>query len=295
MNLIRSCSLAAGALLCAALSVRGANDPDAGMEKIHWIKGPATAVMRDIAQVDVPEGFIFTDGGGTKRLMKAMGNVVSDQEEGFLSPTNMAWFVVFEFDPVGYVKDDDKDKLDADAMLDSIRRGTEYGNQERAKMGVPPMHIVGWEQPPHYNADTHNLEWAIRGESEGKPVLNYNTRLLGRKGYMRVTLVGDPEGMTTALPGFKSLLAAYTFQSGQTYGEYRSGDKVAKYGLAALITAGAAVGAAKLGLFAWLAVLLKKGAKLVVVAVVAIIAMIKKIFTRLFGGRGSSSTSTTST
>lgn len=53
---------------------------------------------------------------------------------------------------------------------------------------------------------------------------------------------------------------------------------------------GAAVGAAKLGLFASLAVFLKKGWKLVVVGVVALAAMFKKVFGRLFGGRGSSET-----
>jgi len=44
------------------------------------------------------------------------------------------------------------------------------------------MAIIGWEQQPATTKATHNLEWAIRGESEGAPVINYNTRLLGRGG-----------------------------------------------------------------------------------------------------------------
>jgi uncharacterized membrane-anchored protein len=169
--------------------------------------------------------------------------------------------------------------------LESIRRGTEQANKQRKKMGIPAVTVIGWEQQPNYNPETHNLEWAIRGESEGEPVVNYNTRVLGRKGVMRVTVVGDPQEVKTALPDFKNLMAGYNFQTGQTYAEYKPGDKVAKYGLAALVVGGAAVGAAKLGLFATLALFLKKAWKLVVVAVVAIVASLKKVVGRLFGGR----------
>ena len=141
--------------------------------------------------------------------------------------------------------------------------------------------------PPRYDPETHNLEWAIKATSEGHEILNYNTRLLGRKGVMEVVLIVEPEKLKETLPTFKGLLGGYNFQTGQTYAEYRSGDKVAKYGLAALVVGGAAVGAAKLGLFAWLALLLKKAWKLVIIVVVAIGAMFKKLFERI-SGRSSS-------
>ena len=95
----------------------------------------------------------------------------------------------------------------------------------------------------------------------------------------------EPDKLPATLPVFRNLLAGYAFQTGQNYAEYRSGDKVAKYGLAALVLGGTAVGAAKLGLFAWLAVFLKKGWKLVVVAFAAVAAAFKKIVGKLFGGR----------
>jgi len=204
---------------------------------------------------------------------------------GLLTPTNEDWSVMFDFSDVGYVKDDDKDKLDADKLLADIKRGTAEGNKERVKAGQPPLEVVGWEFPPKYDATTHNLEWAIRATSENKPILNYNTRLLGRKGVMEVVLIVEPDQLQKTLPAFRGLLADYSFQSGQSYAEYRSGDKVAKYGLAALVLGGTAVGAAKLGLFAWLAVLLKKAGKLIIVAVVAVVAFFKKILGKLFGGK----------
>jgi uncharacterized membrane-anchored protein len=54
---------------------------------------------------------------------------------------------------------------------------------------------------------------------------------------------------------------------------------------------GAAVGAAKLGMFAWLAVLFKKAWKLVVVAVAAVASFFKRLFGKLTGNRQQSSMS----
>src|SRR5258705_506869 len=82
------------------------------LSSINWLKGPATASMKSIAEIDVPKGFMFTDGPNTRRLMEAMGNLTSGSEIGFLAPTSMVWFVVFRFSEDGYVKDDEKDKLD---------------------------------------------------------------------------------------------------------------------------------------------------------------------------------------
>ena len=247
-------------------------------EKPKGIVGPGKGVMLDVGQIEVPVGYEFYDGKTTRAFMKAVGEPVSGQEVGLLMPTNGNFTVFFEFSDIGYVKDDDKDKLDAEKLLASIKRGNDEGNKERAKAGNPPLEIIGWEMPPRYDDKTHNLEWSIRARSAGEEILNYNTRLLGRKGVMEVVLVVDPENLQATLPLFRQALGGYSFQGGQTYAEYRSGDKVAKYGLAALVVGGAAVGAAKLGLFATLAVFLKKAWKLVVVAIAAIAAAVRKLF-----------------
>ena len=201
-----------------------------------------------------------------------------------LVPTNADWSVFFDFADVGYVKDEDKDALDADKLLKAIKAGNEEGNKERRRNGVAPLKLIGWEQKPRYDQSTHNLEWAIRFESEGQPILNYNTRLLGRKGYMSVVLVVEPEALQSTLPEFRQLLAGYNYQQGKSYAEYRPGDKVAKYGLAALIVGGAAVGAAKMGLLGGLLALLQKGWKLIVVAVAAVGAWLRKLFVRKTDG-----------
>lgn len=248
------------------------------------LMGPAEAAMKDIATVAVPAGFFFLDGDQTRAMMQSYGEPVSGQEVGMLAPTNSDWSVFFDYADVGYVKDDDKDKLDADKLLQSIKAGNEEGNKQRRRNGVPPLNLIGWEQKPRYDETTHNLEWAIRFESEGQPILNYNTRLLGRKGYMSVILVVAPDELQKTLPTFQQVLAGYDYQPGETYAEYRSGDKVAKYGLAALVVGGAAVGAAKMGLLGGLLVFLKKGWKLLIVALAAVGAFLRKLFLRKSGG-----------
>jgi uncharacterized membrane-anchored protein len=241
----------------------------------QWQRGPTLSPIGDIAEIQVPAGYQFADKEGTQFLMQVMENPVDGSELGIIMPTSeddaSDWFVVFQFSDVGYVPDDEKDDLDADAMLESMRRGNEEGNKERRKRGWATLELIGWEVKPQYDAETNNLEWAVRAESNGEPVLNYNTRILGRRGVMEANLVVDPEDLAATLPLFRSLLAGYTFTPGQKYAEYRQGDKIAKLGLTALVTGGAAAVALKTGLF-------KKFWKLIVLGFIAIGGFFKKLF-----------------
>jgi len=276
MTLTKTPFTAALALVLGTAPLMGQTSE--GKSKVKFLTGPASARLSNVAKVDVPPGYFFLDGKDYRAMLKSEGEPVSGRELGLLSSTNRGWSVIFEFDDIGYVKDDDKDSLNADKLLESIKRGTAEANKKRADAGRPPIQVVGWELPPRYDSNTHNLEWAIRGEIEGRPILNYNTRLLGRKGVMEVVLVVEPQQLTETLPAFRSLLTGYSFQTGETYAEYRPGDKIAKYGLGALVLGGAAVGAAKLGLLTWVVLLLKKAWKLVVVAFAAVASFFKKIF-----------------
>lgn len=277
MSHIKVLILVTCSLALADLPLLGQNTES--KPKFTVLKGPAKAPLGNVAQIDLPTGYVFINGKDYQALLKAEGEPVSGNELGSMRATNEHWSVVFEFSDIGYVKDDDKDKLDPDKLIATIRRNNEEANKQRIEAGNPPIEVIGWEIPPKYDSASHNLEWAIRGAVQGQPFLNYNTRLLGRKGVMEVVLIVKPEQLAETLPTFRNLLAAYSFQSGNSYAEFRPGDKVAKYGLGALVLGGAAVGAAKLGLFTWLLVFLKKGWKLVVVAFVAVVSFFKKLFT----------------
>jgi uncharacterized membrane-anchored protein len=244
-----------------------------GSDRVKWQEGPSIGSLGNAAEVRIPAGYVFVGANDTRILMEAMHNPPSGEELGFIAPATKEWFVVFEFNDVGYIRDDEKNSLDATAMLEAIKAGNEEGNKERQKRGWPPMAILGWEQQPRYNETTHNLEWAIRGESEGESVINYNTRMLGRGGVMKATLVTDPTILSATLPEFKNVLASFDFKQGQKYAEFRKGDKIAEYGLTALVVGGATAVAVKSGMFKWLW-------KLIVVGVIALSGFIKKLFSR---------------
>lgn len=260
---------------CAAAPVR-AQDGEK-VPTFKWIDGPATGLLGRVAEIKLSADHRFLEKRETKQFLEMLGNPTSGDELGVIMPTEGDWFVVFEYSDVGYVKDDDKDALDADAMLASIKEGTKQSNEQRKARGWPAMEITGWIQEPKYDTATNNLEWAIRGESEGSEIVNYNTRILGRGGVMEVALVAEPSQLTELLPQFKTLLGNYSFTEGNRYSEFRSGDKVAQYGLAALVTGGAAAVALKTGL-------LQKFWKLIVAAVIGVGVAIKKVFNRIAFG-----------
>jgi uncharacterized membrane-anchored protein len=258
---------------------------DSPGKKANALEGPATAMLGNIAQIELPAGYKFFDGKTTRAIMKSSGEPTSGNELGLLHPTNAQWSVIFEFNDVGFVKDDEQDKLDPVKLLAAIKAGNDEGNKQRERNGNPPLLIVGWEQEPKYDPVTHNLTWAIRATSEGRAILNYNTRLLGRKGVMEAVLICKPEEFAKTLPDFNSLIANHKFQSGESYAEYKPGDRIAKYGLGALILGGGAVAAAKLGLLGPLILFFKKAWKLVVVAIVAVASFFKRILNKITGNR----------
>jgi uncharacterized membrane-anchored protein len=242
-------------------------------EGVQWQNGASVGDLGDIAEVKVPDGFVFAGAHDTRIIMEANQNPTTGREMGFVAPKGENWFAVFEFSDVGYVKDDDKDSLDAGALLDSIKQGTETGNKERERRGWAPLTVIGWEQPPHYNETTHNLEWAVKAISEGTPVVNHNTRMLGRGGVMEVTLVTEPSALAATLPKFKTMLAGFEFKQGHRYAEFRAGDKTAAYGLTGLIVGGGTAALVKTGAFKWIW-------KALVAGFLAVSAFVKKLFSR---------------
>jgi uncharacterized membrane-anchored protein len=258
-------------IMCISFLI--ANGQTEDLSSVNWQAGPAVGNLGSVAEVRVPTGYVFADAKDTRILLRAMHNPTSGNELGTVSPEEDNWFVCFQFMDTGYIRDDEKNSLDADAMLKAIKKGTDAANKEREKNGWPALTILGWEQKPRYNEITHNLEWAIKVESEGQKIINYSTRILGRGGVMGVTLVADPETLSATLPKFKNILAGFDYKPGGRYAEYREGDKVAKYGLSALVVGGAAAVAVKTGLFKWV----WKG---LVIGAVAISSFFKRIFSR---------------
>jgi uncharacterized membrane-anchored protein len=265
------------ACLIGALALPAGAQESQGV-RLDWQQGPMTAPIGDhLAEIEIGGDYLYLDAGETQRFLELNQNPVSGDELATIAPLSedASWFLIFEFSEIGYVSDEEKDELDADAILASIREGTEASNEARRERGWPTMTILGWHEPPHYDENTNNLSWAIIGESQGHQSVNRLVKLLGRKGVMTATLVSPPDELSVAVSDANDLLSYYRYQPGSTYAEYLPGtDKLAKYGLTALVVGGAGAALVKSGLLARLW-------KPIALGLVALGAGIKRLF---FGG-----------
>lgn len=258
------------------------------MKEVEWKEGPLSCKLgNNIAKVEIDENYLFLDGRNTRNFMENIGNPTSGTELGTILPGYEGsddWFIMFEYDDIGYVSDDDKNNIDANAILKSVKEGTEIANEYRIENGFSPLYIKGWYNKPYYDDQTNNLTWAILAESDGAPVVNHNIRFLGRLGVMSVALVTNPNSLDDAIREAQPILETFTFKQGNRYFEFIEGDKIAGYGLTALIAGGAGAAAAKMGLFAKLGKFILKFWYLVIVGIGALFTNIKNFFSKTIKG-----------
>jgi len=278
-------ALAAASMQCFADEPASAQEDQARAElqrklgELHWIKGPQKVQMFGNSSLQVPADYVFLDQAETTKLQALQHNIGSGSEY-FLAPQGGSWEVFFSYSGDGYVKDDEKN--DADTLLKSIEQNTLEANKTRRERGWDEMQVIGWQTPPHYDTQSNHLEWAIDGKNirTSTAVVNFNTRILGRGGVLSAVLISSPDLLSGSIADFKAALHGFEYLPGQRYAEYKPGDKIATYGLAALITGGAAAIAVMTGL--WKVILggLVAGWKFIAAAVVALFGGLARRFKR---------------
>lgn len=260
---------------------KAAEEFKAKLRALDWVKGPTTVTVDGNSSLKVPEDYLFLDAANTARFEELTHNL-SGGKEVLIGPRSLQWVAYLEFSDDGYVKDDEK--IDADAILNSLKSSTERANEERRRRGWETMQILGWAVPPAYNTTTKRLEWATLFQSQSDKGVNFFTKILGRRGVTSVVLVSAPDEQTESVAALNRVLTGYDFNAGDRYAEYKPGDKVAEYGLTGLILGGAVAAAAKAGLLKgfWKVIVGFAAAawKLIAAAVVAMVAGIKSMFAR---------------
>lgn len=261
--------------------------------KIQWQEGPTIGSLGDIAQLRVPEGYLFSGKDGTQKFLE-LNEVSSDGEElGVLVPDSRDpksfWYATFRFEETGYVGDDEKNHLDDNTILGSIEKATEDANGTMQSRGWATVHVTGWKEAPIYDSVRNSLIWGVAGysvdpKSGRAEITNYFFRLLGRRGVMSCQLVASADQIDAAVPSFESVLQGFSYLPGQKYSDFQSGDAKSKYGLTGLILGGGAVAiASKTGLLAVLW-------KFLVVIAAGVLATLKRIIRylkKMFTGRAS--------
>ncbi len=243
-----------------------------------------------LAKINLPPQFLYLNPADAETLLtKIWNNPASGGTLGMIVPSGFnpfaddSWAVIITYADDGYVKDDDASTIDYDKLLAEMKSGVAAANQEREKQGFPPIELIGWAAPPRYDAAAHKMYWAkeIKFGDEKEHTLNYNIRILGRSGVLVLNAVGGLPQLKEIEAATPQILAMVNFQDGHRYADFNpSTDKVAAYGLAALVAGGIA---AKAGLFKVLWVGLLAFKKLIIVAAVAVAGFFKKMWAKIRG------------
>jgi uncharacterized membrane-anchored protein len=240
----------------------------------------AIKIGKGIGVVNVPVGFKYLDSiqaekvlteiwGNPKGTSKSLGFILPEKQ-GILSDNSYVFNI--EYDPIGYVKDDDADDIDYDELLENMKSEAKEESTQRQKDGYPAVDMVGWASKPYYDKGKHILHWAkeIKFGTDSVNTLNYNVRVLGRKGVLILNAIATMNEMPAVKASIPQVLNSVSFTDGNKYTEFDSGiDNVAAWTLGGLV-AGKVL--AKVGFFA----LILKFWKLIAVAVVAGFSAIRK-------------------
>ncbi len=247
-------------------------------------QGPVDIPVLNLATLNLPAGYSFIPAReaknylqllGSKNLNNVVGMVISSADE------DNDWMVLISYIPSGHIMDDDAKNWNSDDLLKSIQQATKEANAVRKERGFAELNILGWSEKPHYDAQTNRLEWSIKASQETSAnhiTINYTTLALSKEGYISINLVTGADQIAAHQSIPKTLLASLNLKEGNRYSDFNAKtDKVAEYGLAALITG---VAAKKLGLIAVVVAFLAKFAKIIIAFVVGGGILVSKVFKR---------------
>jgi uncharacterized membrane-anchored protein len=255
------------------------------LASLHFESGKIS-LPGNIATLDLPEQFRYLGAADASRLLAAWGNPPDASTLGMIVPTEPSllspggWAVVLTYDKDGHIKDDDAGAIDYDKLLKEMQAAITEANPERKKQGYESLSLVGWAERPSYDKASHKMVWAkrLRFGDATQDTLNYNVRVLGREGVLVLNAVADSGQIDQIRTAMQTVMGFTQFSEGNRYTDFNEKtDKVAEYGLAALVAGGVA---AKLGLFGKLFALLIAFKKIIFVAVAALGATVYKRFTR---------------
>ncbi|MBS1513074.1 MAG: DUF2167 domain-containing protein [Bacteroidetes bacterium] len=239
------------------------------------------------AKLNVPAGFKYLNAEQSNYVLtEVWGNPKQDGILGMIFPENGSpvsdgpYAFVIKYEEIGYVKDEDADKINYDDLLKQIQKDEDEANKTRKAEGYPAIHMVGWASPPFYDKTNKVLHWAknISFEGEDENTLNYEVRLLGRKGVLSMNAVASMKNIDSVKRDINTILAMPSFTDGNTYKDFDSKtDNVAAWTIGGLVAGKVLL---KVGFWAVLGKFFIAAWKFIVLGVAAVWGAIKKFFGR---------------
>lgn len=241
------------------------------------------ALPNGVATVTLPEGYVYLSPEDAERLLvEGWGNPPGQDVLGMILPSDRnpfsadSWAVTLKYLEDGYVSDKDADSIDYDDLIEGMKDEISDANSERVKQGYDAIELIGWAAKPYYNPETKKLYWAKElkfGDSE-ENTLNYNIRILGRKGVLLLNFIAGMEQLPEINQRLDDVLAMADFNPGMQYSDFEPDiDTVAAYGIGALV---AGKLAAKAGLLAAGLILVKKFGVFIVIGLGALFSRFRR-------------------
>lgn len=257
-------------------------DAAAELEASLQFKSGDIAVGDNLATLHLGQSLRFLNAEDTEKVLVAWGNPPGSKALGMVLPQQLSpfaeesWAVLVTYSEDGHVDDEEAKKIDFSELLNDMKKDTEESNDERKAQGFDTVHLVGWAEPPHYDAAAKKLYWAKELDFGGAAhTLNYDIRVLGRKGVLELSAIAGINQLSMIKSEIPKVLSAVEFNTGNRYADFNpSMDKMAAYGIGALI---AGKVAAKVGLFKIIVAALIASKKLIVAGVVAAGMFLKKL------------------
>lgn len=283
------------ALLCLSLPVHAQDDRETDPELAAIIQrrteleaslqyqAERVVLKEGLATIELGDRLRYLSSADTDRVLQEWGNPPMPDSFGMLVPAGMSvfhedsWAVLITYLEDGHVEDDDADELDYADLLEQMQEETKAGNERRRELGLTELSLIGWAEPAHYDSEHHHLYWARElRDSNGVSTLNYDIRLLGRKGVLSLNALTSMHRLDVVRDDMQHVLTAVRFEPGHRYDDFDPDvDEVAAYGLGALIVGKLA---SKAGIFAGLLAVLVKAKKLLVLGTVGAVAVLKRVF-----------------
>jgi uncharacterized membrane-anchored protein len=238
-----------------------------------------------IAKLNIPAGFRYLNMEQSNFVLsKLWGNPPQQGVLGMLFPEKKgpldsnSYAFIITYDSIGYVKDDDADKINYDDLLKQIQSEEEESNKERVKEGYPAIKMVGWASRPYYDKTNKVLHWAknLHFGDEETNTLNYEVRILGRKGILSLNAVATMNEIDSVKKDIDKVLKIPSFTDGNGYKDFDSKtDQIAAWTIGSLVAGKILL---KVGFWAVLGKFFLAAWKFILLGIAATWGAIKKFF-----------------
>lgn len=205
---------------------------DSAEKKIEYATG-VIPLAEGRVKLTVPEGFKFINAEQSRFILENLWGNMPDQDvfgmivKNDFKVTRLVndYSFVISFSDIGYVQDQEDTELDHADLLETLKSNMELSNENRVKQGVNTMTVESWALVPYYDSYKKALYWANKIAVNGtdEEILNYNLRLLGKTGVIKINAVATMDQFPEIKRILPLIITQTRFDEGQKYSDYVKG------------------------------------------------------------------------